>query len=214
MFSVKNSSLLLVSDNNLFCASFPAKVIIGNTKNYEFITNEYFEYEKKDFINLCQAIICIVKTIALAKGDKGILIEKDVDLRYFWIYESSMKIVFLGIEKDPNIIFKIPFTLNEFNDFILILTQLLLPSLCIDIDAMKLLDFASNCSPNEIVQIKTFHQCSSYLESKNFPIPNNYHCAYLLYYKEIIVVLNRLKSMFNYDIKNNPVSNLLTVQPD
>ena len=64
MFDLKNALLLLFSDNNLCCASFPGNLVIGAIDQETFIQNQYFEFTKSDLRNLYKAVIEIVACIA------------------------------------------------------------------------------------------------------------------------------------------------------
>jgi len=200
MLHVSNSNICLISDNNLFCTSFPAKIIIGNVEKCEYIKNQFFEFEKADIVPFCQSICTIVKSIATQKDSKGILVEKSNSL-YIYIYEYSKKTLYFVIETLSETVFKVPFNLEEFNEIILIFSQLILPSLCLENDALELLEFVSYCTQDEILNLRSYQDCKQLLAKKHYVLQKNFYCSYILCYIDILVIVNRLRSLYNKDIK-------------
>lgn len=209
MFKVAESNLLLLCDNNIFCASFPTKIVIGNVENGQFINNQYFEFDKCDIPCLTRSIVEMVQSIANTATKKAIFLSKGEHFKYYWEYEGTLKTVYILSENHSEITFKVPFSLEEFNDLISILTFLILPSLCLDNNACQLLHFVSDCPLEEIVPIKTLQEYYDYLKAKNFPLQHFNLCAYLLHYKEILISLIQLKSLYNHDLKNHVINSLI-----
>lgn len=208
MFDLKNALLLLFSDNNLCCASFPGNLVIGAIDQETFIQNQYFEFTKSDLRNLYKAVIEIVACIAKNTEKKDAILKKeDESIVYFWSFSNTT--VYIGIETISTTTYKIPFSLDEFNDFVLILSKLIMPTLCLKSEPFLLLEFVSDFPPKEFLALKDFADVLKFLHSKKYNLFDSTFATYILYYKEILLIVSMLKSLHNQE--RNNMSDLLKI---
>jgi len=209
MFYLKSAKVTLLCNNEVYCCVFPPKIVIGNVENDCFV-NEYFIFNKEDYFDLYKGITDTIKFIAEEyPTNKGIILEKD-NLMYFWtvkVNESTKEqIIILGIERSCDIIYKICFNQRSFNDFINILSHLILPSL--NSNCLYILHSAIvKCDLKQLIGFKNAENCRQFLveideKDENLIIS-------LMYYREILIIVSKLKSLYNSQYEECNIQRLL-----
>lgn len=200
-YNVNNANVVLLSDNNLWCSAYPSLIIVGNIQNFVYIEKQFFYFTKTDVFTFYQALLKIIKEIAARNyNHRDILIQRDCII-YFWnlICAENKPVVIFGIESNLEVIFKISFSLEEFNDFILVFGQLIIPSLCFQKSIISILDFAASSSYEDIIHFTSTNKlCTEFLRKHQL---DESCTVYLMYYKEILIITHKIKTLYNKDIK-------------
>ena len=143
----------------------------------------------------------IVKAVSNKTTEKEIILIKLDGKIYFWLVENGH--IYMGIENNSNIEFKIQFSQEHFNDFIFILSQLILPILTFEDETFQLLELVTaTISDTELIQLTSLANCQQILKKYEFSFKMD-SLIYLLYYKDILVVVSKLRTMHNPKIKEN-----------
>lgn len=212
MLNVQNAIVSLLSDNNLWCSAFLSVLIFGEVEDFLFNEKRSFKFYKTDFYDLYKAIVQIIKHISNSLPSADIILERKAETEiYSWTLKiiDSKSIVCLIKENNYEITFKAYFSLEEFNDFVLILSQTIIPTFCTKSVILKSLDtILLNCTLDEIKNLVTLNQCFDILTK--FKLDQN-HAVYLFYYKEVLIVVFQLKSLYNPEIKKKISDEILHV---
>lgn len=113
----------------------------------------------------------------------------------------EQKIIF-GIELNLNVSFELCLTDVEFNNFILVLKQLIIPTLCFNPCHTLVFKTALSCELNEILKLKTDRSAEAFVKKTLSSLNASYGDYYsseifLTYYLEIILVNHLLHTLYN-----------------
>jgi hypothetical protein len=203
------SQTYCLKENNIFISSFPGKIVFGLTSQIGYEKLKHFEFQYYHILNFFLAVVKIVQFFATAEEEKGLILDLK-DKIYFWSGKSviedgkPIKIVKFGIECKGNISFEIVFNTSGFNNFIHVFTQLIFPCLCLKSLERQLFESAANKSITYIVNLKNLTICESFLKSfeneqriEIDDLTKRNLIDVLIYYKEIILLYKKLKSLYN-----------------
>jgi len=217
MYTTLTAILLFLTNNNLWCAAYPTVVVFGETDGTRFVTKKYFSFFKSDFVLLYKSLITICHTIAQnsvtnnLQDTKGIILSR-YDAIYAWCactVDSKLHVSFT-IELSLETVYKVTFSLEDFNDLIFIFSKLLIPSLCLESNITNSLHRACTYSLNELKSLNTMEDCEAFVKKHNLDEKCN---IYLMYYKEIIIIVHKLISLYNPQIKINLIEDILNFKP-
>lgn len=209
MLKIQNSITTIVCDNNLCLSAFPTMLVFGKINNYEYDKNTSFRFFKTDFIDLYTSIVKIVTEVAVKSTKNGMILQRKAEnLVYFWSVKQieDCTIISMGIESSSEITTKVHFSLEEFNDFVLILSQLFLPTICFDFTMVQFLNKACSAPLNEILELRTVENCDKFVSKYKLSFET---IPYLICYKEILVVICKLKSLYNPNLKQKILDDIL-----
>jgi len=212
MYSISSAIITLLSNTNTWFAAFPSVLIFGElNESQAFVPSKSFMFEKLDFSKLYIAIASIASCIAQKTSSKETILTKQ-NIVYFYDakpnFQKTYEILF-GIEINFEVSFKILFDLDNFNDFVLLLTKLIFPIFCLKPSLHKLLDLASDCQIDEIINFSDKLKCYDFVQKNNVhcnEIENSVIC--LEYYLEIVLIVNKLKSLFNPLIQKSKINQI------
>lgn len=215
--NINEAIITLLCDNNLFCSSYPSKILVGHLKSCKFVTQETFVFFKSDFTTLYHSILEIVSSIPFKTRNKSIILRRD-DLIYYYdvTFFDDVPRVALFIEFQNNLQLKTVFELESWNDFLNVISELLLPTLCLNEKLYEII----NCvleqeSIETVLQFGETSECLKYLKSSKYPkVPSTDLVTFskcLKYYREIIIILIKLKSLYNPQITSEKIQKLFPV---
>jgi len=206
MYSIKKAQISLLSNLNVWCSSFPGKIIFGEIDEILcFDPNKSFLFEKNDLLKLDVAITKIISSIATnVELKEAIILKNPNTIYYFEVKKKSVpetQILF-SIEVDSDSVYRIVHSLDQFNDFIHILCQIILPIFCFDHEIENVFNLASNLSQQEILGFSDRKLCLEFLLKNNVQV-NNLETVlkYFSYYQEFILLINKFKSLYNPEPK-------------
>jgi len=210
MQSLEDSCLTLLCDNNLFCSAFPSCIIIGNIKNNKYIVNQFFMFYKSEFSVLYLAIVDIINAISEKSKKQKLILERD-HLTYSFLVtliDSKFQIALI-VESNGNETFRAIFDLETWNDFINVLSELVPSTLCLDSKLSNVFEMATKSSLNDIIAFKDINNCANFLKDIKFDNFNSYETAKCLkYYREIIIIVHKLKSLYNPALDETKIKKL------
>lgn len=211
MFNIKNAIVNFLSDSNIWCAAFPSVTVFGEIEDFKF--KKYFLFYKKDYSSFYKSVVQICHTIATNSVQKqqktfsNILVER-VNQQYhcnLYYYENQPRIS-LTHEYMSEIVYKIVFSTEEFNDFLFIASNLILPSLCLSVNITNSLLAASTSSSEELLQLSSYKGCESFVQKHKL---DDNSSIYLLYYRELLIIIQKLSSLYNPCIKEQYLNSFL-----
>ena len=206
MYSLNSAKVTLIANNNLCCCAFFAVLVVGITDNLKFL--KYFTFYKSDYFHLYKAITAIVKVISKDSTDeRGIILHRDNDV-YYWTIKSPKEIkqILFIKEVSGDNVFSLSFNLEDFNDFVNICSKLILPTLSSNVKIHNVLCLASNCEIDQIVNFINPKSCKTFLQSIEEYNEDSIIC--LMYYREFIIIVHQLKTLFNPLIENDRINSL------
>lgn len=216
MLDARNSKVTLLSNGNIWFSAFLGYIVFGNLNNSYYYETSAFRFDKAEYISLYLMVANVISCIAENKEKKACFISREFEnVNYFYEikrnilkeYEICFKLEIAGDVK-----YSILFNLENFNDFVHIVSQLLIPSVSINSRVQQLLQIA--CNNSKIEDIKDFsirENCLKFLQNSNFDqIELEDSSVYLNYYQELLIIVKKLMSMFNPTTK---VNNILKIHP-
>ena len=201
----------------LFISSYPGLIVFGKVNKKGFKKGQFFKFGIFECYKLYLAIIKILSFLTSSdKTDKALILQSD-EHNYFWIgttvltNNKEQKIIKLGIEKDDNITFEIQFVLKNFQFFFNGLSKVIRSCLCLREVENNLILFLLEKNPKEYASIEDIHNCvETFIKMKNINENNRSHLINVIsYYKEIMIILFKLKSLEHPNFRREIVSNLI-----
>jgi len=215
MYNILIAIALFLTNNNIWCAAFPSVVIFGEVESESsmFVKKKYFSFFKSDFVSLYKALISVCHTVAQNSATKnlqetkGIILERFETIYSWSVYyvNSNVRISFT-IEISLETAYVITFSLDDFNDFIFVLSRSLIPSLCLQLNITNSLHKICTFSLNDLKCINTPEDCNAFVKKNNLDEKIN---IYLLYYKEIIIIVHKLMTLYNPQIKAKIIEEII-----
>lgn len=212
MFNLKRAKLILCANGNLCCATFPPQIVIGFVEHSVFKNNEFFVFVKSDFFPLYASITKIVNNIAngITHDETGIISTKEDGNIYYWCLNQGS--ICLGIKCESKIVLQHSFSLENFNDFVIILSQLILPTICFKDDVFKCLDFASGCAIETLLKISNVNESVDFLK-QTYSSSDHILAINLYYYLETVIIVKKMKSLYNFKPKKDILDRITKIAP-
>jgi len=214
MFDARNSKVTLLSNGNLWFSAFLGYIVFGNLIDSFYYETSAFRFDKAEYISLYLTISNIITCIAENNEHKASFISRECE-NVNYIYEIKRNVlkeyeISFKLEIAGDVKYSILFHLENFNDFVHIISQLLIPSVSINLRLHQLLQIS--CNNAEVEDIKNFsvrENCLKFLQNSNFDHTDHEDFfIYLNYYQELLIIVKKLISMFNPTPK---VNNLLKI---
>ena len=210
--SLKNSyKTISLKNNNIFCSAYPGKIVFGKISKQNYCNQNYFEFLTFELFYLYISIVNIIKTFISNESDissKNLILKLNEDISYLWsiskpnVSNDEQKIELILDYKEETL-FKIIVNLEQLNDFVNCLSEIIVPSLCLQITHRQFFQFISN---QEISSIVGLDNKKGLLILKEFKNINNIEIdeieelniiETMIYYKEIIILYKKIKSLIN-----------------
>jgi len=154
--NINNALLkLCLTKPEFFICSFPGKVIIGEPQNLILIGNKSYTIYRCEYPAFFKSLSDIVTLLAdeqRKQNKSGVLIQKTVDVLYFWKLENNF--IKFGIEDQSNIVIVTPFTESEFVHLIQSFREALLPSLLLNEIETTIFMKLSKLSLKELIEFQ------------------------------------------------------------
>jgi len=189
---IKNGILCIsLLRKNLFIASFPGKIVFGEIDNYEFIEGKHFKLHRCNYLKFYEVILVIIENICLdnPKEIKGTLIEK-----YFYKTQKDY-VEFLNAE------YKSDFNLTEINNLMDCFKELLLTSLLLSPQHVKIFKDLSLLDINKLKELQDPDKMLVYL-SKTVP-DEHYIYGSVTLNLDLILLLHKLNKLVSLEYRKN-----------
>jgi hypothetical protein len=201
----------------IFMSSYPGIIVFGKVNKEGYINDKFFKFGVFECYKLYLAIVQILSflTDPNEKIDKA-LISQGNEENYFWLganivaNNKQCKVAKLGIEKQDNITFEVKFSIKQFQIFFHALNKVIRSSLCLKEVENKLLMFILDKPINTYDSIDDLLTCvETFLKVNNIKDKKYELCNIISYYKEIVVILYKLKSIEVPNFRQGIISKLL-----
>ena len=213
----ENSCKTIISKkSSVFISAFPGKLVFGEVNCKGFIKSKYFQLLHFELFYLYSNFLNIIKFLVREEDneDKGLILSKD-DVAYYWcgkkvVENNKPKKVIIFIQEykfETN--FELFFDEEQFNDFIKCISETILACLCLKPIEKAFFEFITKENTTVIVSLKNQKKCKTILEK--FKKSTNLKISSILepnlidlvnYYIEILIIAQKLKTMFNSECSN------------
>lgn len=191
--------------NNLTFCAFYQKVVFGVFEDDTFKDNAYFEFNLNDICDLFCGLFYIVKGFTKPNTElKGTLCKKNENLYYEWEIDKHMDgpIIKLRHKNQDCITFEQCLTVPDFNDVVLLLGHLILPSLNLKDKEYKVFKLILTLDLEQILKFKNEAMIITFLSRKDNSFDLNFievhSLALLIYYHlDLLVAIHNLRSLYN-----------------
>ena len=205
-----------LKQENLFISAFPGSVVFGEVCPTGFIQQKFFKFLHFQYFELYLAIVSIIKfQVSENTTEKGIILQKSEEELYYWtgttvqINRRDCKILKLFIEFQFETIFEIVLTSEQLNNLIGSISQLILPSLCLNNIEVQIFEFASEQSISFLVTLNNYKNCEKFIKTfesvKELNIDSILQSNFvynLIYYNEIIILYHKFQSIYNLELES------------
>jgi hypothetical protein len=200
-----------------FVSSYPGCIVFGKVNKKGFIKEKLFKFGIFEYHKLYLAIVKILSflTDSNEKNDKGLILHS-VEENYFWIgttlttNNKEYKVVKFGIEKQDNISFEVQFVIKKFQVFFHALNKVILSSLCLREIENSFILFLLEKSPQDYESKEDIIKCVQvFTKLHNVQDSNTQLFNIVNYYKEVIIILYKLKSIEHPNFRREVISSLL-----
>lgn len=199
----------------IFISALPGSIIFGEVNPTGFKHQHIFKFNYFQFYELYLAIISIIKfQLSENKTEKGLILKLNEEILYYWngssveIDRKESKIVKFVIEFQFEIIFEIIFNNEELNNLIGAISEMILPSLCLNEIERQLFQFASEQNISFLVTLSNIKACQKFLkffltqkQIKVDPIIEPNLVQNLIYYNEIIILNHKFNTIYNSEFE-------------
>jgi hypothetical protein len=232
MSDLSNSCMTLALQiTSIFISSFPGYIVLGKIQQYSYEKGKYFKFGIFDLHKLYLTIVEVLNFFTdvntESSSPKIFHQDEESEENYFWSghsvtkFGNSFKIISFGIEKDGNITFELKVYLKEFQNLFFCLRNVMIASLCLNPNEHNLIEYASvqkietlKCIQSEISRQKSAEEPQSEKYLKDFinlfhqkynikaPVYFGEYIEIIRYYFEIIIILQKLKSLEIIEVTN------------
>ena len=201
IFSIEDTCVTLVSQNNLICAAYLGSIVFGKVKNKLFLTDKCFRFLRNNYHLIFLTFVQIAKVLGGGNPLPKKKMFNDVTKTYFWQVtkeSDTYKIVF-SIEKQSKEVFKVSFSPSDLNNFCMTIKELILPSLGLRYSESELLRTASLTNVTQIKRFKIKEECYKYVKAFYKTDQHLYEAGSVLlyYYRDITMLLHKLDQFYS-----------------
>jgi hypothetical protein len=198
---------------SVFISAYPGFIVFGQTFTRYYPEKSYFKFSPFELYKLYIAIIQILTFFTEENPEKtnGIILKrsKTNKIVYFWsgrrllIDEEEEKLVTFGIEKENSETLKINMSLSELHNFITALKSTITICLCLNDLDNEIIFALSNLDISILQKLKDYNETKDFvykfMKEHNYSENQESLIQLILYYFEIIILLNKFSSMCKYE---------------
>jgi hypothetical protein len=206
---------IALKQEKIFISALPGSIILGEVCPTGFKHQHIFKFNHFQFFELYLAIISIIKfQLSENKSEKGLILKLNNETLYYWnglsveIDRKESKIVKFVIEFQFENIYEIIFNDQQLNNLIGAISQMILPSLCLNEIERTLFQFATEQDISFLVTLNNLKACEKFVtffqttkKIKIDPILEPNFVQNLIYYNEIIIINHKFQSIYNSEFE-------------
>lgn len=184
--------------------TFRHKIVFGKLCNEKFEEFKCFELSLSELSEIFCGLFQIVKAISTNSENEGNLCKKSSQASYAWKVSINSGIVLIQffIKQASTINFEVSLNTLEFNDLILLLGNLILPSLVLPEGAHEVFVRIINLDLDQILKFRNENAIKTFLEKHlqdfNLSRKDMHHVLILVHYHlDVIVAIHNIKSLYN-----------------
>ncbi|MBM3939280.1 MAG: hypothetical protein FJ333_11600, partial [Sphingomonadales bacterium] len=142
IYDIRFAKISLLSSCNQWFSAFPTKIVFGKVKNSIYLEGMSFIFQKSDFIKLYLSIQTIVSSIAKNEEyPNGLILKKgNVSYKLNLSLNAGKKVITFISEINEQITYEIQLDLEDLNDFVNIISKLILPTVSVTKEVQILLE--------------------------------------------------------------------------
>jgi len=221
MFRFKDAKLVLPFRlSNLFIGIYPRKVVFGSSSNEQFLHCIVVDLEN---IKLFYKTLVQILELIQEENIQATSYEKLFHFKNFifaWRISDEGNIIFGIVTEDhavnpptDKLIANFLFTYNQFNEFLHIFCECLLPSLCLKDIELEFLNLMTELDFLELSELFKLDEAEHYIKRLREPFSSEYFKYKLLfsYHLDIIIIVNKIRSFCNSLILPNNITDILDI---
>ena len=187
----------------VFCC-FTHKIVFGIPRDEKYEDFKCFEFCVSQLSEIFCGLFQIIKAVSTSTENEGDLCKKTSQVAYAWQVSNSSgsaSIKFF-IKQGSNIRFEVYFNALEFNDLILLLGNLILPSLVLSEATNEAFVKIVSLDLDQILKLRNEKAIQAFLENHkdtfNLSQKETHHVLILVHYHlDVIVAIHNIKSLYN-----------------
>ena len=186
-----------------FC-TFRHKLVFGQLYDEKYEEFKCFEFSLSQLSEIFCGLFQIVKALSTSSENEGDLCKKGSQVSYRWkvSINSGIPTIELFIKQELSVNFQVFLNPLEFNDLILLLGNLILPSLVLPEEANEAFVKIIQLDLDQILKFRNEKAIQTFLENHlvhfNLSRKNIYHILILVHYHlDAIVAIHNIKSLYN-----------------
>ena len=210
----KSCKSIILKNSNIFCSAFPGKLVFGEVAQQHYLKLNYFEFLTFELFFLYSCIVKIIKSFISSgndiPSDDELILKINEDTSYLWsisklnVSNEEEKCILLKLKYKSEIVYQIIFNLDKLNDFINALSEIIVPSLCLQTVEREFFEFISNAEiltivnldkPKGLLILKQFFKQMNIVDIDQIQELNLIEI--IIYYKELIIIYKKIKSLIN-----------------
>ena len=183
---------------------FRHKIVFGKVSSEKYEEFKCFVFPLSEQSEIFCALLQIVKALSTSSENEGDLCKKTAQVTYAWkvSYNAQEPLIKFFIKQESSISFEVLFNALEFNDLILLLGNLILPSLLLTDGANEVFLRIITLDLEQILKLRNENAILRFLESHkdafNLSGKEIHHVSILVHYHlDIIVAIHNIKSLYN-----------------
>ena len=194
---------------DIVIAAFDHKVVFGRNCGQKFETLQCFEINHNHVCEVFRGLFYIIKAYSKNSSDtNGSLCKKSASILYTWKIEPSIgnePTILLIIQNNGNECYKLSLTIVHFNDIVLLLGNLILPSLNLSESANSVFEFILQLELEHLLQLKNAKSIDNLLlKNKNLlgltQIEIHRISILVYYHLDVIIAIHTTKSLYNPEL--------------
>jgi len=201
---VENAIVTLLTESGLFCSAFDGVIVFGEIERRAYPSNKYFLFYKREYYLFFVFIFQIAKVVSgQSTNTQSTILEKD-NRKYSWTIlqhanEDECKILLQS--ETGTVVYKTQFNLSEMKHFALTITRLIVPSLNLTFAQSEMMEIASDSTVKTIESFKNLTHRKDFIRKvfKSTDQSIESYSVLLLHYRDIIMLLHKLKSIASSD---------------
>ena len=185
-------------------SSFRHQIVFGKLSNEKYEELKCFQFSVSELSEIFCGLFQIIKAVSTSIENEGDLCKKTSQLKYAWKVSNTLGVpsIKFFIKQASNISYEVLLTAFEFNDLILLLGNLILPSLLLPEGINEVFAKLITLDLDQILKLRNEKAILTFLESQiqnfNFSRKEIHHILILVHYHlDVIVAIHNIKSLYN-----------------
>ena len=185
-------------------SSFRHQIVFGKPYNEKYEELKCFQFSVSELSEIFCGLFQIIKSVSTSIENEGDLCKKTSQVTYAWKVSNTLGVplIKLLLKQGSTISFEVSLSALEFNDLILVLGNLILPSLLLPEGTNEAFTKIISLDLDQILKLRNEKAIHTFLEGKmdyfNLSRKEIHHVLILVHYHlDVIVAIHNIKSLYN-----------------